>query len=328
MWKVTNENTRPYLIEFRNYVIEPLLLSISNHITYKTFSDFNEYISETFPKNQNELLSYVVNKKHQGFKIIDLVADVNHSTIANQLSLYSKQTKQLDNLDFNITEESVDVELSKLFRVFFYELFFNDEFIWKKIKDENFSRKDFHEKFKKENSLSICPYCDIDTIISDGNIVIEHFLPKSKFPFLSMHPNNLISCCQSCNGPYGKKTDYSIPIANPYTQQIGDFVSFDIDKYNHKVKLNAIASIEIDNYLDLMQLKQRYGKDEIFEQIDLKSKVIFKQWRRLESLGFNIETHSLIMEDLNFRKESLTFAMKSICKEKVLYDNYKKMNKE
>lgn len=328
MWKVTNKNTRPYLIEFRNYIIEPLLLVISNHITYTTFIDFNEYISGNFPKKQYELLSYVVNKIHHGVKIFDLVADVNPSTIANQLSLYSKQTKQLDNLDFNLTEEDVDIVLSKLFRNFFYELFFNDEFIWKKITDDCFSRKDFHEKFKKENSLSVCPYCDIDTIISDGNIVIEHFLPKSKFPFLSMHPNNLISCCQGCNGSYGKKTDYAIPIANPYTHQIGDLVSFDIDKYNHKIKLNAIASIEVDNYLDLMQLKQRYGKDEIFEQIDLKFKVIFKQWRRLESLGFNIEAHSLIIEYLNFRKESLTFAMKSICKEKVLYDNYKNINKQ
>jgi len=71
MWKVTNENNRLYLIEFRNSIIEPILISISKHLTNRKHRGFKEYINESYTDNQNKLLSYVVNKQHKKVKIDD-----------------------------------------------------------------------------------------------------------------------------------------------------------------------------------------------------------------------------------------------------------------
>ncbi len=42
---------------------------------------------------------------------------------------------------------------------------------------------------------TICPYCDT----SIQNVEVDHFLPKSSFPFLSVHPDNFIPSCHDSN---------------------------------------------------------------------------------------------------------------------------------
>lgn len=43
-------------------------------------------------------------------------------------------------------------------------------------------------------SSSNCVYCNMDSSIS-----LDHFLPQSKYPYLSLTPANLLPCCASCN---------------------------------------------------------------------------------------------------------------------------------
>ncbi|MCE5280357.1 MAG: hypothetical protein ABFD92_07945 [Planctomycetaceae bacterium] len=51
------------------------------------------------------------------------------------------------------------------------------------------------QAFLREPVFSICPYCDNQLQSTE----LDHFLPKSAFPFLSVHPDNLIPSCHDSN---------------------------------------------------------------------------------------------------------------------------------
>lgn len=42
--------------------------------------------------------------------------------------------------------------------------------------------------------LGICPFCGFGHVKT-----LDHYLPKSKFPLLSIYPLNLVPCCTDCN---------------------------------------------------------------------------------------------------------------------------------
>lgn len=42
--------------------------------------------------------------------------------------------------------------------------------------------------------FNICPYCNVKTVKT-----IDHFLPKSEYPYLSVTPVNLVPSCRDCN---------------------------------------------------------------------------------------------------------------------------------
>ena len=52
----------------------------------------------------------------------------------------------------------------------------------------------YYNKIRDHIALGICPICGIRTIKT-----LDHYLPKSKFPTLSVTPSNLIPSCRDCN---------------------------------------------------------------------------------------------------------------------------------
>lgn len=62
------------------------------------------------------------------------------------------------------------------------------------LKDNSESRK-IYDKLKASAKLSICPLCGIYEVES-----LDHYLPKARYPLLSVNPKNLIPACQRCNG--------------------------------------------------------------------------------------------------------------------------------
>jgi len=122
-------------------------------------------------------------------------------------------------------------------------------------------------KFINNINLGCCPYCNrnyIFTTSKKGSIKpeIDHFYPKSLYPYLACSYFNLIPSCPTCNGfgaKEAKDTYYVYPISNPYaikdidfhfsiTPQKVDFIdgvkekqynfdSFEIDIYGNKANL-------------------------------------------------------------------------------------------
>lgn len=54
--------------------------------------------------------------------------------------------------------------------------------------------KKYYNAIKKQAKLNICPICGIRPVKT-----LDHYLPKSKFPTLSVTPSNLIPACRDCN---------------------------------------------------------------------------------------------------------------------------------
>ncbi|MCC6907133.1 MAG: hypothetical protein IT430_04255 [Phycisphaerales bacterium] len=51
------------------------------------------------------------------------------------------------------------------------------------------------ELYVRTPRARVCPYCDGEL----QSIEVDHFLPKSAFPFLSVHPDNLVPSCHESN---------------------------------------------------------------------------------------------------------------------------------
>ena len=57
-----------------------------------------------------------------------------------------------------------------------------------------------HEFLAENKDVQVCPYCDGDL----GSPEVDHFYPKSKHPYLSCHPLNLVPACHTCNSRENK----------------------------------------------------------------------------------------------------------------------------
>ena len=142
-------------------------------------------------------------------------------------------------------------------------------------------------EFVKEKDLSICPYCgasDIHLVEKDGDSrtgyayvpPIDHYFPKSKYPFLALNYYNLNPCCGRCNNinnkgtfdPYAKEVE-KLRFLNPYLFRDDAFrFYFYYDGSGQYNKDNFTAEIDfLDNehlvlgYTEGISLRKQYLHD-------------------------------------------------------------------
>lgn len=110
-----------------------------------------------------------------------------------------------------------------------------------------------------------CPICDCSFAYSQ--VTLDHILPKSKYPFLSITPINLVPTCYNCNM---RKND-GIPskVLNPYFHGYSPFDYLTIIiKVNVEKPLESTIDIQfadltddtrhIRDNMDLYKLRQKY----------------------------------------------------------------------
>ncbi len=66
-----------------------------------------------------------------------------------------------------------------------------------------------------ESSHQKCAFCESKPAES-GNIEVEHFVPKSKYPDLAFSWDNFLPACRKCNGSKNDHDTLTNPIVNPY----------------------------------------------------------------------------------------------------------------
>jgi hypothetical protein len=146
-----------------------------------------------------------------------------YSSQAQVLMAFDNDVKFQDHLDdptysfqYPALPSSLRVGIKKLFELF-YEYAggtgYPEEIHGKsgfKITRDFFIRE--HENVAANGILHVCPVCDQE--ISDRHpslkiaiCQLDHFFPKSKYPFLSMHPFNLIPTCSNCNSVFKTSAD-------------------------------------------------------------------------------------------------------------------------
>lgn len=153
-------------------------------------------------------------------------------------------------------------------------------------------------EFIKNRKLKICPYCGISIIESieakDNYVIkphIDHFLPKSIYPFLALSFYNLIPSCPECNmvPNKGDKDPLSIDrkilhLMNPYGFNEGAFI-FDYN-YNAGGEFDENNFSVFIDYLDNLHLQKGYNDITFIETLYHQRKAELKAlWLKIKSLN-------------------------------------------
>lgn len=80
-------------------------------------------------------------------------------------------------------------------------------------------RTAFVTAFARHNKLGVCPYCD--GTLSPKRAKVDHFYPKSEYPFLAVVPENLVPACTDCNSVQFKGA--KAPLAPGTLNEVADW---------------------------------------------------------------------------------------------------------
>ncbi|WP_459195799.1 HNH endonuclease [Wukongibacter baidiensis] len=125
--------------------------------------------------------------------------------------------------------------------------------------------------------IRTCPYCNRQYITpafheEDGCIRadLDHFYPKSKYPYLAMSLYNLVPCCKFCNSSLKLKKPFSYEThLNPYEGGFDELLKFSFrpKKYNlsgddkYKIEILLKESVDLnDKKKALLQKSQNNAK--------------------------------------------------------------------
>ncbi|MBO1515173.1 HNH endonuclease domain-containing protein [Metabacillus bambusae] len=120
--------------------------------------------------------------------------------------------------------------------------------------------------FIMESGLRVCPYCNrqyITPIYSDNGKMradIDHFLPKSKFPYFSMSLYNLVPVCKSCNQSLKGDREFSFDSISPYEDHISDYFKFRANIRNYEITIKILGTNpEIMKHIDIFKIETLYN---------------------------------------------------------------------
>lgn len=289
MWNVTNEINKPILIRYENVIISffELVIELSASATKNDDLEMENFLEEKFTEIENldrRLLSLNKSRTDRIKPLIKQIIKLDTYILEAQFIIYKNQNIEILKNNYNIKPEIHPEPLIKIFKDYFYDKFFGINWIWTDLVGQKYTRGMFKTNFKEENKLYVCPYCDSDTISNERNAWIEHFLPKSKFPFISCNSYNLIPSCTSCNvSGSGKGEDVKNPIDNQYITQIGDYLNFEFNKGEITILKNDNESIE--NFLELLKLRKRYREKSVNNSILTVLKVNYNTFIGSKHMG-------------------------------------------
>ena len=296
---------REFSEKYHNGIIEKL-----NNIVNSGFKYKNESIS--LNKNEKKLL-----KKYF----------LNENNIRGIIEANPKRLRAIIRL-VNIKYPKIHDKNSKIFKAL-YVAFVN----------HGYNKIDKYE-FINYLNLKTCPYCNrnyIFTIDKNKRIKpeIDHFYPKSIYPYLAVSFYNLIPSCSICNGfgAKGNRDSFKDKLINPYEIKNNDFCfSFDImsaDILNNKLNEKAIKITflkKIDSNNDYFQLENLYDKHrdiviELYQKLKLEySNEYLKILKKSFKLNFDEDEiyrllYGYYKNENDFHKRPLSKMIKDIIDE-------------
>ncbi|MFK7947304.1 MAG: hypothetical protein AB8G11_06940, partial [Saprospiraceae bacterium] len=278
----------------------------------------------TFNKKLQKLIDYLKNNVSEGKKILD--------AFDNDIEFH----KHLNNPDFRfqyltLTENTQNAV--KPLMIAFYEDLLKSGFIQeihKGVEASRYNRDKFIGSFwKVNNELEVCPACDrersdkVDDKVYDD---ADHFLPKSVYPFLSLHPYNLFPLCIYCNRSFKGDRDSvdnhnNAPLPNifhPYLRPALHKIRIDIERNDTGVVKSVIEDIEqnpsrrLNSLFRVFKLdtrwvdRLRHHRKNIIDDIISDGKRLRRRHGyTIENFDFRRELRTTIREMLDERIEKL-----------------------
>ncbi len=190
-------------------------------------------------------------------------------------------------------------------------------------------------RFVKELDLKTCPYCNRNytfTVVNANGKMrpqIDHFYPKSKYPFFAMSFYNLIPSCPSCN--HTKKEKFSNDLINPYIVKNKD-ISFtyipnkinfsEVEKNRYNFNSFDIEISGNSANIEIFKLKELYKqhKDIVLELLIKKAYYPKSYIEELSKFGFSEDEiyrylFSNYKQDKDLHKRPLSKLIKDISSE-------------
>jgi 5-methylcytosine-specific restriction endonuclease McrA len=158
-----------------------------------------------------------------------------------------------------------------------------EKFVKKMTKIYEDIRDNFGKELQEENQIFICPYCQRSYIgIFDNDNSkkgytapdLDHFFPKSKYPFLAATISNLIPACSVCNQRLkGSKDTYEQCIPNPIEIEKSIFDNINFNYCYNMIYIENLEgkTSEIQNYIEFFKIQEQYSMHtEIVNDIKVK----------------------------------------------------------
>ncbi len=146
-----------------------------------------------------------------------------------------------------------------------------------------FLRDNFGKQLQEENQIFICPYCQRNYIgifekkdPQKGYVApdLDHFYPKSKYPFLAATISNLIPACSVCNQRIKKDKDpLEEGLSNPLEENIFEKIEFNFNNSGPYIcNWTKLGKREKD-FINFFKIQEQYSiHTEIVNEIQVKRK--------------------------------------------------------
>jgi hypothetical protein len=197
-----------------------------------------------------------------------------------------------------------------------------------KVIRDKFNYKSFRQSanamwFADSINIKSCVTCNTQYTLKTSQISgkkllfhLDHYFPKSVYPYLSLSYHNLIPCCASCNMSKSNKPFTLKDNIHPYIESFHDIAKFKLDKTSlldflidpnknenkimYEVDIRAkyfgdkIYETKLENYLREFRINEQYVQfKDIAAETYLKSKYYEKARRKelklfFEGSGINI----------------------------------------
>lgn len=223
---------------------DQLKLSITTPITT---NDLKQYLTQclTIEKLREISRIHLINL-HGASKKNDLITIICSHTFNNPHDRISFQ------------KEYFIYRTEQLCKDIFADFYLSD---WDEIDD--------YDKYAFVQSLDLksCPYCNRNYIftVENGKIrpEIDHFYPKSTYPYFAMSYFNLIPSCPTCN--HTKSNTFHENMVNPYSNFVQD------------TKIDFSLDIQNNNFLNIKKDKYDFcAFDIVIKSTDNKNIEVFK----------------------------------------------------
>lgn len=183
-----------------------------------------------------------------------------------------------------------------------------------KFAAENGPGRKYYNAIKELAERNICPICGIRMVKT-----LDHYLPKSKFPTLSVTPSNLIPSCRDCNMDKRDDTSYdpeSTPVHlyfddipnEPWLQvTVGDnleilyYISCP-DTWDRGLRKRLEKHLD---FYDLHELYSSHASSEIANSIHMWTKTVMQSNMEILKLALIAECESAEYNDMNSWKAAL-----------------------
>ncbi|WP_294262899.1 hypothetical protein [uncultured Chryseobacterium sp.] len=118
--------------------------------------------------------------------------------------------------------ELVNEDFRKLLKEFLTWLWDDYDSLPKALRDEYKDVQDHFNEFKKVQKGKVCPFCGVSSLKPKTDRkrrnAYDHYIPKAKYPFVSINFKNLFPACYECNSD--EKKEYDTPLKNGTRQKI------------------------------------------------------------------------------------------------------------